>query len=178
VLRGELVDLRAVERSDAALIHGWLDDPELMRWWGFGVSAVSLAAVQLRIEQWVADEVTWGHPVAFIGETLEGAPVGMVVLSDMQPVDRTCELSLFINKSKRGSGLGGDAIETILDAVCGQWNLHRVTARSEAANKRAHDFFIRHGFQPEGRLREARFIDGGWSDILIFGRVCGEEPLP
>jgi RimJ/RimL family protein N-acetyltransferase len=177
MLTGELVNLRAVERSDADLVRSWLDDPELMRWWGLGVSAVSLAAVQHRIEQWISDEVTWGHPAAYIIETLEKYPIGMIVLSDLQPIDRSCEVSLFLEAANRGGGLGGDATHTILDAACGQWNLHRLTVRSEAANGRAHDFFRKHGFQQEGRLREARFIDGGWSDILIFGRVCEEESL-
>jgi RimJ/RimL family protein N-acetyltransferase len=42
-------------------------------------------------------------------------------------------------------------------------------------NERAHRFFASNGFRLEGHLRDARYIDGGWSDILIFGRIRGEE---
>lgn len=176
MLAGELTNLRAMEPGDARLIHGWLDDPELMHWWGYGATAVSLASMQLRVERWLSEESELGHPVAFIAETLEGDPVGMLILSDLQPIDRSAELSLFLEEAHRGHGLGSDMLETIVSAAFDHWNLHRLTVRSEESNIRAHAFFPGHGFELEGRLREARFVDGGWRDLLIFGRVNKDAP--
>ena len=75
MIRGTLTNLRAVDRGDLDRIHGWLDDPELMRWWGYGAPAVSRSAIARRIEEWIADEQTWDHPVALIVETLDGEPM-------------------------------------------------------------------------------------------------------
>ncbi len=172
MLMGELTNLRAVEREDATLIHGWFDDPEAMSWWANPAPAISRHLLQQQLHTWLEDERTLGHPVGFIIETLEGEAAGLLLLSDFQPIDRNAELSIVLDLEHRGHGLGGDALETLVAAAFDQWGLHRLTARSEAANERAHAFFQRHGFQLEGRLRDARFVDGGWQDVLIFGRVC------
>ena len=73
MLQGEHTNLRAVERDDLELIHRWLDDPELMRWWGYGARAASLASVQEWVEQWGVLERGLGHPVAFVIESLDFA---------------------------------------------------------------------------------------------------------
>lgn len=178
MLQGEVVNLRAIERSDATSIHRWLDDPELMRWWGYGVRAVSLASIQEHIEQWIGDERAFGHPVAFVIEALSGDPIGMMILSDVHATDRGAELSCFLQAGSRNQGFGKDALETVVEAAFVHWNYHRLTARCEAANERAHAFFTAGGFQLEGRLRDARFVDGAWDDILVFGRIRQEETSP
>lgn len=178
MIRGQTLDLRAIERSDASLVHHWLDDPELMYWWGFGSTAVSLAAIQMRIEQWIADEFQLGHPLAFIAQDFDGTPIGMAMLSDLDSTDRRGEVSLFLEERARGSGRGVDLLDTFCAAAFDDWNLHRLTARCEAHNQAAHDFFLRNGFVLEGRLREARYTSGGWSDILIFGRLRPEGVTP
>jgi ribosomal-protein-alanine N-acetyltransferase len=171
MLRGELTNLRAVERADSELVQRWLDDPELMRWWGYGARALSLASVQDGIEQWLVLERGLGHPVALVIESLPGDAIGLMILSDLQHVDRSAELSCFLDAAYRDRGFGRDALETLIDAAFEQWNYHRLSVRCEVHNERAHAFFEANGFQLEGRLREARFIDGGWSDILVFGRI-------
>ncbi len=171
MLTGELTNLRAVERDDAVLIHGWFDDPEAMSWWGNPAPVLSLHLLQQQLHIWLEDERTRGHPVGFVIETLEGEAAGLILLSDLQPVDRTAELSIMLDSANRRQGLGSDALKTLVATAFDQWGLHRLTARCEAANEPAHAFFQRHGFRLEGRLREARFIDGGWQDVLIFGRV-------
>ena len=175
MLIGELTNLHAVDRGDSERIHRWLDDPESMSWWGIGAPAISIDLVRQRIEQWLADERLLEHPVAFIIEELEGTPIGLIFLSNVQPIDRSAELSILVSAPYRDGGIGSDALATIRLAAFDQWGLHRLMARSEGSNARAHRFFEKNGFQCEGRLREARFIDGGWQDILIFGCVRAAE---
>lgn len=176
MLRGELTNLRAIERNDSAKVHAWFDDPEIMHWWGYGARAVSLTATQAQIEQWIDCERSCQHPVAFLIETLGGEPIGMMILSDLQIIDRGLELSCFLERAHRRQGFGRDALETLIDAVFLQWNYHRVTVRCESMNETAQAFFSANGFRPEGRLCEARFVDGAWNDVLIYGRVREGEP--
>ena len=175
MIPGTLTNLRAVDRSDLDTIHAWLDDPELMRSWGYGAPVVSRAATARRLEDWLADELIWEHPVAFIIENLEGQHCGLLILSRISAIDRSCELSLFLEPAMRGQGIGADVVETIADTAFMQWNFHRLTVQSEAHNTAAHAFFALQGFELEGRMREARFLDGAWHDILIFGRLDTNE---
>lgn len=175
MISGELINLRAIDRSDLELVHDWLDDPELMRFWGYGAPAVSRNHVMQRIEQWLAEEDALGHPVAFLIETLAGETCGLLVISDIGQVDRNGELSIVLTRQHRGRGFGSDALDTIVDVAFDQWNLHRLTVRSEAFNSDAHRFFTKHGFSLEGRLREARYLDGAWHDVLVFGRLRTDQ---
>ena len=177
MLTGELTNLRAIDRDDFDRIIQWLDDPELMRWWGHGATVGSTSALRTRIEDWIGQELASGHPTAFVVDDLDRQPIGLLILSAIDPIDRSAELSLFFLSQFRGRGYGADALETLCDAAFEQWNLHRLTVRSEAHNLTAHKFFLQHGFEQEGRLREARFIDGEWRDILIFGRIRNKEPI-
>lgn len=178
LIRGIFTNLRAADRSDLDRIHAWLDDPELMRSWGYGAPAPSRTSTMHRIEDWIAEEQRWDHPVAFIIETIECEPCGLIVLSRLNAVDRSGELSIFLDRSFRGRGIGADSLETIADAAFSQWNVHRLTVLSEGHNTAAHAFFERQGFVPEGRLRGARYLDGEWHDVLIFGRLHSDEIGP
>ncbi len=175
MIRGERVDLRAVERADAATLHGWLNDPAVMRGWGTSAAAISRAEVERQLEGWLAEETALGRPTALVVETPEGETVGLVVLRGERPEARSVELSLLIGETERwGEGLGTDAVQTVLDACFGGWNLHRVWLRSEAWNVRAHRLYIRCGFTQEGTLRQAAFLDGRYEDVFVFGLLAEE----
>lgn len=175
MIQGELVNLRAVERGDAATLHGWLNEPAGMRGWGWSAAAVSLAEVGRRVEGWLAEEAELGRPVGLIVETLAGEAVGLVVVAAERAEARSAELSLLIGEAgNRGRGLGTDALRTTLEACFGGWNLHRVWLRSEAGNAGAHRLYARCGFRREGTLREAAFLDGRYEDVAVFGLLAGE----
>jgi RimJ/RimL family protein N-acetyltransferase len=175
MIRGELVDLRSIERTDAPTVHGWLNDPAVMRGWGDSAPATSQSAVQQQIEGWLDEEHVQGRPSALVIDTPTGDPLGLVVLRSGRPEVREVELSLLIGDAERwGQGLGTDAVQTVLDACFGGWNLHRVWLRSETWNVRAHRLYERCGFRQEGVLRQAAFLDGRYEDVVLFGLLAEE----
>jgi RimJ/RimL family protein N-acetyltransferase len=178
VLRGELTNLRAVERSDDAFLHHWFNDPSVMRGWGLPAAVVSTADVQRRIEGWLDEEARRGWPAALVIETLEGEAVGLVVLTGDQSSPRVLEVSLLIGDPEQwGKGLGGDALAVVAECCFEQWNVHRLQLRSEAGNERAHRLYRRLGFRHEGTLREATWMDGRFEDVLVFARLV-TDPEP
>ena len=50
-----------------------------------------------------------------------------------------------------------------------QLRLHRITLYVHEFNERAIGVYERCGFKHEGRLREAHFMDGKYTDVLIMG---------
>ncbi len=175
-LRGERVDLRAVEREDAPHLHRWLNDPRVMRFWGSPSHTVSRVEVERRIEDWLDREALLGRPACFMVETLEGEAIGHVLIGEERAEARSVELSIMIGEPDRWEqGYGTDALETLLDACFDAWNLHRVWVRSEATNPRAHRLYRRCGFVHEATLRDAAFLDGHWEDVLVFGLLSQDR---
>lgn len=176
MIRGELTNLRAVERSDTGLLHRWFNDADLMRFWGVPEPAVSLDEIARRVEHWLVDERTFDRPACVIVESLDAAPLGVAILSCFEPIHASVELSFFIaERDEREKGAGTDALVSLLSVCFDQWRLHRVSLQVEAFNERAARFFERVGFTREGTLREASFFDGAYHDQIVYGRLATDR---
>jgi RimJ/RimL family protein N-acetyltransferase len=177
MIRGELVNLRAVERTDAPDLTRWFNDADLMQFWGIPDATISSNEIQRRIEAWLDEETRLNRPSCLIVESLDAEAVGLVILSDYQPTHRSVALSLMIgDRARWGEGLGGDTLRSIVDACFASWNLHRVWLRVEAHNDRAQRLYQRCGFSLEATLRDASFLDGTYHDVLVYGRLSS-DPL-
>jgi len=175
VIRGDLTNLRAIDRGDDGLLYGWLNDPAVMAGWGMPDQTLSRTEIQRRIEGYLEEERTLGRPAALIVETLDGDPAGLVVLSQYETPAASTELSILIgNPAHWGQGLGSDAMRAVLDACFDAWNLHRVWLRAEADNARAHRLYARLGFTHEGTLREATYREGEYVDVWVYGVLRGD----
>lgn len=174
MIPGEAINLRAVERSDTPLLHRWFNDPVVMRGWGWSAPVRSLQDVSSQVETWLAREALLSRPEALIAELLGGDPVGLVVLRVDRPEARSVELSLLVDATHWGQGLGTDVLESVLAACFDGWGVHRVGVRVEEDNARALALYRRLGFQDEGCLRQAAFRDGRHADILLFGLLATE----
>lgn len=175
MIRGEHVNLRAVDRHDGPSVFRWFNDPDVMRYWGAPESTRSLAWVQHQIEGWIEEEIRLGRPSALVVERLDGDPIGLVVVSSYAPTARSAQLSIMIGETALwGQGLGRDLLQSMLDTCFLSWNLHRVWLRSEATNERAHRLYRRCGFTHEATLRQAAFLDGRFEDVFVFGLLAEE----
>jgi RimJ/RimL family protein N-acetyltransferase len=175
VLLGELVNIRAIEREDAPVVHRWLNDPVVMRGWGWSAPAVSRQEVATQIEGWLTQEAAQGRPAALISESLAGDTLGLIVLRVDRPEAHSVELSLLVGDPMGwGQGVGTDMLRTILDACFSGWGLHRLGVRVEAGNERALALYRRCGFREEGRLRQAAYLDGQHADIVLLALLAPE----
>jgi RimJ/RimL family protein N-acetyltransferase len=175
MIPGEFVNLRAIERSDLSIVHRWLNDAAVMRGWGFSAAASSTHEVARDVEDWLAQEATLGRPAALMADTLEGEPIGLVVLRVERPEARSLELSLLVGDPAHwGQGFGGDILRTTLEACFNGWGVHRLGVRVEEGNERALALYRRFGFHAEGRLRQAAYRDGQHADVLLFSLLASE----
>lgn len=174
MIEGEFVNLRAVERHDTPHIHRWFNDLVVMRGWGWSAPARSLHDVTSQVEAWLAEEPILGRPAALVAETLERDPVGLVILRVERPEARSLELSLLVDAERWGRGTGTDVLRVALESCFDGWGAHRIAVRVEEDNTRAIALYRRCGFQEEGRLRQAAFLDGEHADILLFSLLAPE----
>ena len=175
MIPGESINLRAVERNDAPLVHQWLNDPVVMRGWGWSANARSLHSVAAELEGWLAEEDILQRPAALIAETLAGEPIGLAILRAARPQAHSVELSLLVGDPARwGQGFGKDMLLATLHACFESWGVHRVGIQVEHDNERALALYRKIGFREEGRLRLAAFRDGQFADVLLFSLLDTE----
>jgi ribosomal-protein-alanine N-acetyltransferase len=161
VIRGRRVDLRPVEEEDLPHLHRWQNRPEVWR-------ALALERPQSLDE--VRDEVAAvrldGH--AFV-VTVDGAAVGRIDLRAFRRRDRICSLSMYLGEPDAlGHGHGRDAIMTLLAYAFDRHDLHQVELATSATNEGLIEVAERCGFVREAALRDRRFQDGAWVDLVVL----------
>ena len=172
MLEGTLVRLRAREPEDLERAYAWINDPEVIR------------HLTTRYPMSRADEERWlretpanafANGVALAIETKEGDHIGTIDLLEVRPEDRKAQLAIMIgDKACWSKGYGTDAILTLLRFAFDEMNLNRVWLSVHDSNERAIACYKKCGFQQEGRLRQERFKDGRYGDVLIMGLLREE----
>lgn len=171
LLRGDLVGLRALEPDDAAAVHRWHSDPEVMRWMHDPYPG--------SLEQ-VVRELAEAPPNGHASLTLvvvdpDGRAVGLVALRGEEPEAGAAELDVYLGERDAwGRGYATDAVRTVCRYAFAKMRLHRVGLSVAVGNDAARRVYDKVGFVEEGRRRECFWRDGAWADEVLMGLLAHE----
>lgn len=155
------VYLRRLQESDLPTTLIWMQRPDIQVMMGVkgSVSAESQA-------KWFADLQSRTDKVVF-AVCLQGSDkhIGNVSLDQIDLHNRNARMSIFIADDEyRGEGFGSDALMLLLEHAFGALKLHRVYVKMESDNVSLLEFYMRHAFQPEGRLVQHEVKNGLFVD--------------
>jgi RimJ/RimL family protein N-acetyltransferase len=103
----------------------------------------------------------------------DGRMVGSCQLLNISQQHRSAELQIRIGEpSARGQGVGTQAVQALLAYGFGELGLHRISLTVRADNERAIRSYRKCGFEVEGVLRDAAFIEGSFVDLLSMARLA------
>lgn len=173
MIEGHLVNLRAPEMDDLDRNTRWINDDDVTRF-----LSVRYAMSRLAEEAWLRDltskPMSYTSPF-FAIETKDGQHVGNLNLFNVLPEDRSCELGIMVGEKPLWSkGYGSDALRTLLAFAFDEMNLNRVQLRTYAFNERAQAAYRKVGFVEEGRLRQAHYTGGEYSDAILMSVLRDE----
>jgi len=161
MLQGKLVVLRASEPDDLPNYVRWLQDRDVLTYFG-PYRPMNLAQEESWFERQNSDSSSINFAIAHQGQHVGGC--GYLNINHQH---RHAEVGIFIGeKSLWDQGLGRDALATIVDYGFQYLNFHRIYLRVFAENKRAIHSYEKVGFQHEGRWRQAEWRHGRWHDML------------
>ena len=157
------VYLRPFEPSDAETYRRWRADAEPMALAGWHQRApLSLAQVERRIAGLATDQDSF----AFVICLLDGdRPIGEVLLFDLERVNGSAQLGIFIGEPDEwGKGYGTDAVRALVDFGFRELRLERIWLEVWTENPRAQRSYEKAGFTREATLRHDRFEAGRYTD--------------
>lgn len=96
-----------------------------------------------------------------------GAAAGFAILRGLTSPHSCMELKRFVVGAP-GSGLGQQALRSIMDHVFQTLHAHRLWLDVFESNARALHVYRKAGFQQEGTLREAIYRDGKFHTLLLL----------
>jgi len=173
MIRGKKTRLRALEKSDLAKVWEWINDEEVMWFWGEPCNTQSLAEV----EQWFArlQEVAGYASKQFVIEAEEGTSIGRIFYEHLDTKHQRTEVGILIGQKEYWErGYGTDAMLAFLDYLFNELGLHRVYLRLQSYNARALKSYQKCGFTQEGILRHNTFARGEYHDDLVMGILRDE----
>lgn len=174
VIYGERVRLRSAERSDLEKFVEWINDPEVTT----GLT-LFLPMSSVDEEKWF--ETAMQRPqeekplVVDMKKGDDWQLIGNSSFFDFDWVTRVAEIGIMIgDKSVWNQGYGSEVMALLLRHGFETLNLNRIYLRVYAENKRAIRTYEKTGFVHEGRMRQAVYKSGKYSDVL-FMSVLREE---
>ena len=163
MLQGKLVRLRPIEREDLPRYIQWVNDPEILAYFG------TYLPYNLAKEEAWFDGMNKDASVINFAIEYEGRHVGGCGFIGIDHRNQSAEVGLFIgDKDLWDRGLGQDALRTMLDYGFDQLNFHRIYLRVFAENARGVHAYEKIGFVHEGRFRETNWRHGRWQDMLVM----------
>ena len=165
--------LRPVSPRDARSAFVWMNDPETVKYLGYGfLKPRSFESIEEEYRLLSDGEFTGHHFTILDEDGTRYLGQASLILPDERA--KTAEISLALMPDVQGRGIGKQALMTLMRwgfDGCGYQRLH---ARCLSGNARAIRLFEAAGFVREGVLRRHMLMGDGLTDVLLFGMLKEE----
>jgi RimJ/RimL family protein N-acetyltransferase len=165
MINGQKITLGPILPTDFPALFRWGDDLEAAR-----LNETYRPAI------WKTQEEFWFHMgrdttrVMFAIRKLGSSQIiGYVQITNIDAVHHSAMIGLRIGEeAERNKGFGKEALDLAVDYCWNHLNLSRLSLSVFANNPRGRAVYQAKGFEVEGTLRRAVFIDGDWLDVIVM----------
>ncbi len=175
MIYGERIRLRAVEREDIPRFVVWLNDPEVIA--GILINLPMSSADETRWFEDLAKRTPEERGLAVEMKTSDGGwkHIGSVGFQRLEWANRLAEFGIFIGeKALWNQGYGSEATRLMVKHGFETLNLNRIYLHVYETNPRAIRAYEKVGFVKEGILREARYQNGVYINVLLMSILRAE----
>ena len=164
-MRGEKIALRAIEPSDADLLHEWENDTDIWQ-----MSNTIAPFSRYIIEQYILSsdhDIFSSRQLRLMIDRIDGEQIvtaGAIDLFDFEPMHRRAGVGILIGKAQRNAGLASEALELLKSYAFETLQLHQLYCNISSDNHPSLMLFQKHGFTICGQRREWLLIKGQWID--------------
>ena len=167
-LSSERLLLREFVEQDAASVHSYARDPEVVKHmpWGPNTENDTRDFIQRAVGYQLEQPRT--HYELAVTLRDKGVLIGGCGIRVTNPVLREGNFGYCLNKQYWGNGYATEAAETLLDFGFGTMKLHRIYATCDPENHASRKVLEKNGLTQEGHLRENLMIRDVWRDSLVY----------
>ena len=175
MLRGELVVLRARREDDARVLHAELYE-DTDTWVRSDTRPWVPVPFGTASPHWPGEEAPSASDAAIfaVAELATGELAGEALLWSIDLHNRSAHLGLSLRPACRGRGLGEDTVRVLCRYGFAIRGLHRLQLETLSDNHAMIAAAERVGFTREGTSRGSSWVNGRWTDDVIFGLLDTE----
>lgn len=161
---GKKIVIRVLEEKHLELLRGLRNDFQNTS----KFLTVSVPINEISQKKWYESVSTDGSKMYMAIEDKKGAFVGIVRADEWDKINGSIRVGVDIVPERRGEGLATDAYTVLLSYLFNNLRIHRVWLEVLDYNKVAIRLYKKIGFVEEGRLREAVYKNGSFSDYIVM----------
>ncbi|MBM7839729.1 RimJ/RimL family protein N-acetyltransferase [Alkalihalobacillus xiaoxiensis] len=175
MIKGERIELRPATKDDWRRQAAWRNDPETARLaagtYAALYSHVTIEEAEAIFEKNSVPDRTKGCLFAiYVAETK--THIGNCDYRNVNFIARSAEVGMTIGSPEaRNQGYGTEALNLLVHFLFADMNLNRVQLDTWSGNERALHVYKKCGFEVEGLLRNAEFVNGTYYDQVVMGRL-------
>ena len=170
MLKGENIQLRALEPSDLETLYQWENNTNIWK-----VSKTIAPFSKHVLTQYLAN----AHQDIFTAKQLRliieknHKPIGTIDLFDFEPTHQRAGIGILIaDEYERQKGYAKEALQLLIDYAFKQLQLKQIYCNISSANKASINLFSSLDFLLVGVKKDWNKIQEGWEDELLFQRFC------
>jgi RimJ/RimL family protein N-acetyltransferase len=170
-LVGERIYLRPLDRADAPLVQPWLNDPAVRR------TILNWRPLNLEAEEGFIDRMSQSEHDVVLGIALRADDrlIGVTGLHHIDYKNSNCEYGLLVGeKAEWGHGYGSEACALLTGYAFDTLNLHRVWLGAYEHNAAAIHIYEKVGYRREGVLRDDKYNEGRYFNVLLMAILRDE----
>ena len=171
MLIGDKICLGPVLNGDGPLLFTWFENLDNAH-----ASGPYRPGAEAKFAQWLAGAGSDPSRVLFaIRKQGDLRLLGHVHISNIHPVIRSADIGLTIGQpGDRRQGYGREALRMALGYCWAELNLQRAALTVLGSNPDAQRLYEQVGFEVEGRLRRATYVDGRHHDVIVMAALRPE----
>ncbi len=170
-LVGEKIYLRPLERDDAPTLLPWVNDPDVI------ANLIMYTPKNLQTELEFIERASKSDTEIILGIALKANDklIGTTGLHRLDWKNRNCMFGILIgDKTEWGKGYGTETTRLMVHYAFETLGMHRVWLYVYEYNQRGIRAYEKAGFVREGILRQARYHNGRFYDVLVMGLLRSE----
>jgi RimJ/RimL family protein N-acetyltransferase len=172
LITGEKIYLRSFEKNDMKLICKWHNDDEIMT-----LFALSEKKPEGFWFNWF-EKIEKDPSIIYFGlvKKSDDKLIGYVHLEGISWQHKLCrDIGILIGeKDEWSKGFGTEGMNLMIRYAFKDLGLHRLELMTFPFNKRGLAVWKKCGFTKEGIMRNARFVNGKWQDVIFMSLLEDE----
>ena len=170
MLKGENIQLRALEPSDLETLYHWENDINIWK-----VSQTITPFSKHVLSKYLEN----AHQDIFTAKQLRliieknSRSIGTIDLFDFDPINQRAAVGIWIaDQGERQKGYAREALKILIDYAFKQLQLKQIYCNISSINKASINLFSGLDFILVGVKKDWNKTQEGWEDELLFQRLC------
>lgn len=167
MLKGQQVELRALEPTDLELLYTWENNPAIWK-----VSNTIVPFSKFVLHQYLENQhldIFTTKQLRLVIQTKLGVAIGLIDVFDFDPINARAGLGILItNEEYRGQGNARESVQLMVQYLFSHLSLHQVYVNIEASNEASLHLFKSAGFKLIGVKKDWNKRGNQFEDELIF----------